>query len=168
MGDHEGFDIAGRPQDRLVERGRREPAGEPDAGLTVTGFLGDSDRPGYRRLYIDRRLERYVEFPTEAVIGGGEVPEDQLPFPGERATSVQLRRGTRVDVARTVTTDAFDLQPRVDGTISPVGADLFIVTELSGDCYSRRLRCTGPYCQETENPGDITTIPYTYTWPGFR
>lgn len=103
-------DIDRRPQDDYVNRRRPQPAHIPAGGLTLTGALGDSDRKGFRRLYLSRDLKRYVEFDTADVIEYGDIPADQPPFIGEMATSVTLRPAARFEFTRTHTADDFDIE----------------------------------------------------------
>ena len=154
------FDIAGRAEDDLVRRAGVGAAG-PVAGLTITGFLGNSPRDGYRRIYLDRSLERYVEFAVDHILDGREVPAGESPFVGEQATSVRLRPDARVDVARTVSADAFDLQTRL-GDALPVAAPGDVLFGPSGRCGSARYRCTRQYCAEADAPEG------EFNWPWFR
>ena len=70
----EGID---RPQDPIVTSLRPDPAQPPEPVLRMSGFLGDSDRPGFRRLYFTRsvRLLRGVPRRGRRTHGG---------HPGER------------------------------------------------------------------------------------
>ncbi|MFJ6382576.1 hypothetical protein ACIQI7_21545 [Kitasatospora sp. NPDC092039] len=107
-------DIRG-PQDPLVDRFRPEPGRAPEQGLTLKGFLGDSDREDHRRLYLTKGLDYYVEFRAEDAIDTARIPQDQPPFVGTEATEVTLRKGA--DIAYTHsgsvrTPDEFDLDIR--------------------------------------------------------
>lgn len=144
MGSEEQPDIANRPADELVTRG-----GAP--GLTVTGFLADSDRPGHRRIYLDRALERFVDFAVDDVLEHNAIAADSAPFLGENATSILLRPDARVEIGRRVAADAFDLDPRLADPAGAPGADRFVFTlDPSDDCYSRAYRCTRTYCLALE------------------
>ena len=44
-----------RPQDPIVDRLKRDPSQPTAPTLTLIGFFGESDRPGYRRLYFTAR-----------------------------------------------------------------------------------------------------------------
>src|SRR5262245_9378294 len=87
-----GSEAASRPQDPLVGRRRPDPAQVPDPALRMVGFLGDSHRPGFRRLYFTRDLDYYAEFRVDDVIDIESVPADQPPFRGDDATRLMLRR----------------------------------------------------------------------------
>jgi hypothetical protein len=155
------FDITGREEDDVVRRAG-DATGSRQAGLTLTGFLGNSPRDGYRRIYLDRALERYVEFAVDDVVGGREVPADESPFVGERATSVTLTPDARVDVARTVAADAFDLNPRLGNPLTSSPDGFLFLGDSTGPCASQRYRCTRLYCQDLDQPESEVA------WPFFR
>ncbi|MBI0298053.1 hypothetical protein JBE04_27200 [Streptomyces sp. PRKS01-29] len=107
-------DIEG-PQDPVVERRRPEPRKPAAKGLTLKGFLGDSDRAGYRRLYFTRTLDYYAEFSVQDVVDTARIPPERLPFPGEEATEVMLKKGANIEYThnRVVRVpDEFDLDFR--------------------------------------------------------
>lgn len=89
--------IAARPPDPFVSQRRPDPETAPEPTLTISGLLGDSDRPGRRRLYFNTRLDYYVEFQIADVIAVEDVPPDRPPFPGLDATRVVVRRDARLD-----------------------------------------------------------------------
>jgi hypothetical protein len=93
-------DPASRPQDPFVARRRPDPAQPPEPTTRMFGFLGDSDRPGFRRLYLTRDLDYYAEFRVDDVVELESIPEDQLPFRGDEATRLTLRRDATVDYTR--------------------------------------------------------------------
>jgi hypothetical protein len=64
------------------------------------GFLGDSDREGFRRLYLTRDLDYYAEFRVDDVVELESIPADRQPFPGDEATRLTLRRDATVDFTR--------------------------------------------------------------------
>ena len=119
MADDESADrgeAADRPQDPLVGRLRPDPSGPPQPAKTLEGVLGDSDRPGYRRLYFTAELDSYAEFRAEDVLSVADIPPDQPPFLGELATRVTLKRDAAVDFTRTQRgrpLDEFDLDVRL-------------------------------------------------------
>src|SRR3712207_4517435 len=55
-------------QDPYVEKLRPDPSQPPEAVRILEGFLGESDREGYRRLYFTRELDYYMEFRAEDVV----------------------------------------------------------------------------------------------------
>jgi hypothetical protein len=112
----ESEDIGSRGQDPRVVTGRPSPGDAARSGLTLTGFLGDSDRKGYRRVYLHRDLETFVEFASEDVVDASRIAADQAPFVGEPATLVTLKQGARFEFTRTLTTDDFRLERPVVAT----------------------------------------------------
>ncbi len=112
----DGGQAADRPQDPLVERQRPDPSQPAEPTKTLSGALGDSDRPGFRRLYFTAELDYYAEFRTDDVLSVADIPPDQPPFLGEPATRVTLRRDAAVDFTRTQQArplDEFDLDIRL-------------------------------------------------------
>ena len=78
--------------------------------------MGDSDRPGFRRLYFSAELDSYAEFRTDDVLSMADIPPDRPPLLGEPATRVTLRRDAPVDFTRTQRArplDEFDLDVRL-------------------------------------------------------
>jgi hypothetical protein len=109
-------DAAGRPQDPLVERLRPDPSEPPQPVIVLEGLLGDSDREGYRRLYLTRALDYYAEFRAADVIDIATIEPDQPPFLGETASRVTLPRDAPIDFTRSVparAADEFDLDVRL-------------------------------------------------------
>jgi hypothetical protein len=107
-----------RPQDPLVERLRPDPAQPAEPTKTLSGLLGDSDRPGSRRLYFTAELDYYAEFRVEDVIAYADIAADQPPFLGEPGTRVTLRRDAPVEYTHTQQApplDEFDLDVRLAG-----------------------------------------------------
>lgn len=100
-----------RDQDEYVRQVRPDPAQPPQRGLDLTGLLGDSDRAGHRRLYFNRSLDYYAEFPIDDVMFVESVPPDEPPLVGLAATRVTLRRDAQITYARNrqATLDEFDL-----------------------------------------------------------
>lgn len=119
MADGESADrgeAADRPQDPLVGRLRPDPSQPPTPTKTLEGVLGDSDRPGHRRLYFTAELDSFAEFRAEEVLSVADIPPDEPPFLGEQATRVTLRRDAAVDFTRTQRArplDEFDLDVRL-------------------------------------------------------
>jgi hypothetical protein len=89
----------------------------PDAerpGPTFAGFLDDSGRTDYKRLYLTADGSAYVEFHKDAATFD-DIPPDQSPFVGEQATLVRLLPNAPVEYTyrRVVTADEFDLHLRL-------------------------------------------------------
>lgn len=107
--------IEDRRPDPRVGKYRPDPSEPPAPVRTLHGFWGDSDRPGFRRLYFSASLNSYAEFRVSDVLEATDVPPNQAPFLGEQVTRVTLRRDAQVDIthSRTAgTVDAFDLDVR--------------------------------------------------------
>jgi hypothetical protein len=122
-GAPEGID---RRQDPIVEDLRPDPAQPPEVRRRMSGFLGDSDRTGFRRLYFTRDLDYYAEFRVEDVVQMASIPVEAPPFVGEEATRVTLRRDATVEYTRTRTArplDIFDLDVQL-GRAAALSAQL--------------------------------------------
>lgn len=114
-------DASGKKQDPRVEQLRPDPSAPPPRSRSLSGLWGDSDRPGFRRLYLSSALDTYAEFRVEDVLATAEIAPDQSPFFGEQSTKVELRHDAPVDftVSRRVgDVDEFDLDVRF-GTGAP-------------------------------------------------
>src|SRR5690349_20497488 len=88
--------IADRPQDPFVAEHLSNPSERPPRTPILSGLLGDSDRPGYRRLYFNTSLDYYAEFAAGDVLAVSTIPSDRPPFVGLEATKVELRRDAPV------------------------------------------------------------------------
>jgi hypothetical protein len=171
-GQAEGAD---RAQDPIVGRLRPDPAQRPEPALELTGFLGDSDRPGFRRLYFTRTLDYYCEFRMEDVLHTAGVPAGEAPFAGEEATRLSLKMDATVEYTRTRTArppDEFDLDVRLGPRYAARGE------MVPGDTLHGWTMCEWPGC-ETRSPtvcGDqclsqqqtfcgICPVPYTAADP---
>ncbi|HWC27364.1 MAG TPA: hypothetical protein VG474_12330 [Solirubrobacteraceae bacterium] len=146
---------AGRSQDPRVEGRRPDPAGPPTPARTLLGFLGDSDRRGFRRLYFTRELDYYAEFRVDDVLHVEEIAPEQQPFVGEQATRVLIRRDATVEYTRTHTprpVDEFDLDVRL-ASRRDVGA--WRAETWQTEC----ARCAPTVVDQTCEPtcGDIVT-----------
>jgi hypothetical protein len=107
--DDSGDDARARAgQDPFVERLRPDPAEPPTPSVELAGLLGDSDRPGYRRVYFTRALDQFAEFRSDDVLHTEPIPKEQAPFQGLDATRVTLRRGAPVDYTHTRVAGAVD------------------------------------------------------------
>ncbi|MGH8905646.1 MAG: hypothetical protein ACRD0K_03825 [Egibacteraceae bacterium] len=131
-GPAEGAD---RAQDPVVERLKPNPGDPVTPTLTLAGFLGDSDRPGFRRLSFTRDLGYYAEFRVEDVAHTVPVTAEQQLFAGEHATRVALRRDATVEYAWTRVAgplDEFDLDARLGGR--PIRASDRLALPAHTDC----------------------------------
>ena len=121
-------DAEDRPQDPLVERLRPDPSEPPEPTRTLAGLLGDSDRPGYRRLYFTAELDYYAEFRSADVIDYSDIPPDQPPFLGEPATRASLKRDAAVEFTHAQKArplDEFDLDVRLGADRAALAASTF-------------------------------------------
>ncbi|MGW6952700.1 hypothetical protein [Streptomyces xanthophaeus] len=112
---HDRFKDINGPQDPLVDALRPTPSEPPVAGLTLKGLLGDSDRPGHRRLYFTAKLDHFAEFATEDVASVSRIPPDRLPFRDEEATKITFKKGAEIEYTRSHSVrypDEFDLDIR--------------------------------------------------------
>lgn len=102
--------------DDYVRRMRPNPEDPPQRVVVLSGLLGDSDRPGWRRLYLSRDLNRYAEFRDEDLVYREAIPAEQPPMRGFESSRVGVRRGARIDfiVSRQgQPLDEFDLDLRI-------------------------------------------------------
>ncbi|MER7765697.1 hypothetical protein [Kitasatospora sp. NPDC096140] len=179
--------IGDRPQDDFVARNLPDPSERPPRTLTLSGLLGDSDRPGFRRLYFTKQLDYYAEFASADVLSAEDVASDRPPFVGLDATEVTLRRDatvhfTRVETATPV--DQFDLdlrlaQPRRPG--SPLGpatlpgptfdfcrTEFGCPTEFNTGCKPHTCQCTDAGCATFDATCRCTAGPVCGTADTFR
>ena len=124
---------AERAQDPYVERLRPDPSQPPRAVLTLAGLLGDSDRPGFRRLYFTRELDYYAEFRADDMVDAAPISAEEPPFLGDEATRVRIRRDAMIEYTRTRMArpvDEFDLDVRLGAAQARAGAapDSFVAT----------------------------------------
>jgi len=124
------------PQHEYVSRMRPDPAALSQPGLVLEGVVGDSDRPGHKRLYFSRSLTEYAEFSPADVAQIEDIPADQPPFVGLDATRVTIRRDapvtfTRAQPARPL--DEFDLDVQLSATTLPARDIRMISDECGGE-----------------------------------
>lgn len=94
MPDEEETSNREDPQQRPDDLGKLpqdEPGGEPPADpsrdpnkVMLAGFLADSSRIGYQRLYLTTELTDYIEFREEDVARSEPVPPEQSSVGGTR------------------------------------------------------------------------------------
>ena len=142
---------AERQQDPLVARGRPDPSQPAEPTKTLAGALGDSDRPGYRRLYFTAELDYYAEFRVEDVLSIADIAPERAPLLGEPATRVTLRRDAPVDFTRTQRArplDEFDLDVRLSAASAAAAQSTFGCgdTEFFGctQFCTNEAQCPGP------------------------
>jgi hypothetical protein len=139
MNDNEDSgDAAGIPQDDYIARLRPVPAEPPQRVLMLRGLLGDSDRQGHRRLYLNRSLDHYAEFAAADVLAVDRIPPERRPFVGTAATQVTLRRDAAVAFTyerRARPVDEFDLDLRLGG-VRPGGPRPLDFTADAAGCFT--------------------------------
>jgi hypothetical protein len=109
--------------------------------LRLSGLLGDSDRPGQRRLYFNKQLDYYAEFASADVVSVQTVPSEQAPFVGLEATRVTLRRDAVVrftHVKSAAPLDEFDIDLRLGGPRRPA------VSAAMAQPQTWEAECPGP------------------------
>lgn len=163
--------IEGRPPDPYVASRINNPAEPPAASFQLAGLLGDSDRDGFRRLYLNTRLDYYVEFRVADVLGVEAIGADAAPFPGLDATRVSLNRDAAVDYvhSRTGPQEGFELDAQLglpDGGGLPGG---FIPdpTDPGGGLpptlTDTQLSFGGPCVPRTVDPACFRTVVTCWT-----
>lgn len=138
-------DAADRPQDPHVERLRPDPAQPAQQTVVLVGFLGDSDRPGRRRLYFTEQLDYYAEFRTDDVVSLNPVSAEESPFPGHEGTEVILKRDATIEYTHTRTprpVDEFDLDVR----LGSAGTAAALPFPTRATCDTCRTDCFGRTC----------------------
>ena len=104
------------PQHPLVDRLKPDPGQVAKKVITLVGLPGKSDRAGYQRLYLTRKLDYYAEFPFSAIVHTETVPAGQSPIANHEATRVTLARDATIQYiwARSQqAVDEFDLDVRL-------------------------------------------------------
>lgn len=95
-------------QDPLGERLRSDLAAPPHKAVTLAGLLGDSERPGYKRLYFSAALDHYAEIHSEDILHRGPIDPANPPFIGLVSTRLTVKRCAVIDYVRSTLSDAFD------------------------------------------------------------
>ena len=124
-----------------------EPSAVP-ALSHLRGYLGDSDRPGYFRLYLNAELGAWIDVPLVAFKQGWQQPEEGDPM---RSATILVDSHARVYYfaagARTAHLTIADLlNPPSRGT--GWGEPPQMATRDPIDCSSKYK----PYCEPTINP----------------
>ncbi|MFP5417116.1 MAG: hypothetical protein ACLGHZ_09665 [Actinomycetes bacterium] len=143
--------IESRPPDPFVASRVNNPAEPPAASFQLAGLLGDSDREGYRRLYLSTSLDYYVEFKSADVLAVEAVSPETAPFVGLDATRVTLKRDAAVEYVRSRTgpPEGFelDVQPGVPVGFTPDpngptgGLPTDFTTNITTDFQSAGVGC---------------------------
>ena len=125
----------GLPQNPYVERLKPDPSQPARRVIDLTGLAGNSDRPGYQRLYLTTRLDYYAEFLTSDMVHTEAVPADRSPFPGHEATRVSVSRDATIHYvwARSPRpVDEFDLDVRLGPPAAVAAAPQIIRSPIGG------------------------------------
>jgi hypothetical protein len=128
-------DPDGLPQSPYVERLKPDPSQPARRVIDLTGLAGNSDRPGYQRLYLTTRLDYYAEFLASDMLHSEAVAADQSPFPGHEATRVSVSRDATIHYiwARSPRpVDEFDLDVRLSPPAAAAAAPLIIRSPIGG------------------------------------
>jgi hypothetical protein len=116
-GGDEGAPAPGRlPQDPYVERLKPDPSQPARRMIELVGLPGNSDRPGYQRLYLTTKLDYYAEFLASDMVHSEAVAADRSPIPGHETTRVSVSRDATIHYiwARSPhPVDEFDLDIRL-------------------------------------------------------
>ena len=136
----------GLPQHPLVHQLKPDPSQPAKRVINVTGLPGNSDRPGYQRLYLTTRLDHYAEFLTSDMVSSEGVPADQSPFPGQEATRVSIDREATIHYIRVRSpqpVDEFDLDVRLGapGAVAAVGPQRTIINGCTDTCHTQCGTC---------------------------
>ena len=113
-------------QDPFVERVRPDPSQPAVPTRALVGFLGNSNREGYRRLYFSHELDYYAEFRTEDVIYREKTSIDELPDLELEASVVAIRKDATIEytwVSTPSSLDEFDLDLRLDAMVRATADD---------------------------------------------
>jgi hypothetical protein len=88
--------------DAITERLVPDPSHVPDVRV-VAGFLGNTTREGYWRLYLTADLTTYIEFRQEDVVHSEQLKPEDSPLGG---TVVWIKRDANVRRIRTTSREA--------------------------------------------------------------
>jgi hypothetical protein len=123
------------PQDPYVERLKLDPSQPAKRVVELVGLPGNSDRPGYQRLYLTTKLDYYAEFLTSDMVYSEAVAAGQSPFPRHEAARVSVSRDATIHYiwARSLQpVDEFDLDVRLGAPASGAAAPALPVTPPDG------------------------------------
>src|SRR5262245_40967281 len=132
----------GEGQHPYVDRLRGDPSEPPRRVRVLAGLPGDSDRPGFTRIYFTKDLKSYAEFKADDVVYTEPVPADQPPSLGMEATRVGVGRDAAIDFVRTrggAPVDEWDLDVRLAPRAA--GAAPLMLDEPE----TWEAECPGPY-----------------------
>lgn len=146
----------GLPQHPLVERLKPDPAQPAKRVIELTGLPGESDRPGYQRLYLTPRLDYYAEFPTEDIVHSEILSADRSPFLRLESTRVSVPREATITytwVRSHQPVDEFDLDVRLG---APSTGRRAVPDICATDNDSCGITATCGTCDCTDTCGGVT------------
>src|SRR5271165_4693497 len=134
-------EAGGLPQHPHVERLKPDPGQPAKRVVLLIGLPGNSDRPGYQRLYLTTKLDYYAEFLTSGMVHAELVPADRSPLPGQATTQVSIARDATIHYiwARSAELDEFDLDIRL-GTPGATPAAPGLATRVA-TCFPDNSVC---------------------------
>jgi hypothetical protein len=133
-------------QDPLVECLRPDPAAPPPKVLKLVGLLGNSDRPGCKRLYFSTALDSYAEVQIEDILHRGTIDAAHAPFVGLEASALTVKRSATIDYVRSVLAVAID-DFDIDIQVSPgSGSGIHVLTANTvANCGGTGGGCPGTF-----------------------
>jgi hypothetical protein len=123
-----------------------ERSGAPQDLITLVGFLGDSDRPGQPRLFVDAALTHWLDIRDADIINRHRIPDEQDTHGGRSILTV--KRGALLRKGETTTTDA-EAQFLSGGDARALRCEpdeLTLVRRLPEHDPTRLLTPPGPEC----------------------
>jgi hypothetical protein len=139
-----GKDGLGLRSDDVVE-GVEEPAAPQDL-ITLVGFLGDTDRSGQPRLFVDAALTQWLDIRDADIIDRRRIPHEQDTHGGR--TVLLVKRGTVLMKGEVTITDA--------------------ETEFLGGADALALRCEPDEQALVRGPLDDPRVTRLLTPPGAK
>jgi len=148
-------------QHPFVDQVRPDPSAPPPAVVRLEGIVGNSDRQGWARLYLNRSLTYYAEFRREDVVFAEALSAEQSPIAGLEATRVSLRQDAVLEYTRTTRAkagDQFDLDIQFVAAAPQIQVQPGIVTHT---CANGCIVRTEETCRT-----DCGTCGTCHTCPG--
>lgn len=94
---------SGRPEEEdFVSDLAPDPASIPDTRMLI-GFVGESTKDGYLRLYLTPELNEFYEIQEADVVRSQKLPAGELNLAG---TAIWIKRDSKIQHTRTTTVDA--------------------------------------------------------------
>ena len=150
QGDHPELEL-----DPRVEHLVPDPRKSPPEAVVLHGYPGRGTTDDVRRLYLTAELDRYVEFPSTAVLHSEKHPD--------AGTLVWLPGGLRLTVCRVEEAQIYAeflagsiTRARLRDTIREAGAAALRLQAAAAYRPTRKYTCHGPHCggHHARPPGD--------------